>query len=149
MLNREALASYLHQQIPASRLLEVGVQHCSENAVELQAPLEPNINHKNTAFGGSLAVLAILAGWSLVFMRLNGVKNEIVIQQSAMSYLKAVNGPFTATSLYQPSAAWTKFERSFERRGRGRIQVESRVFCGDEIVANFSGTYVAFNMSLG
>lgn len=142
------LEKYLYEQIPASKLLEVGVKYCSSSKIELKAPLAPNINHKNTVFGGSLSVLAILAGWSLVYMRLEGIRNEIVIQQSTMSYLKAAKGAFTAVSVYEDSAVWSKFNRSFTKRGRGRIQVESNVFCKGEVVASFQGTYVAFNKEL-
>ena len=139
------LENYLYEQIPASKLLEVGVCSCSSLKIELSAPLNPNINHKNTVFGGSLSVLAILAGWSLVYMRLEGIKNEIVIQESTMSYLKAASGEFRALSLYEESAQWDKFSRSFTKRGKGRIQIECNVFCKGEMVATFSGTYVAFN----
>ncbi|UGA53567.1 YiiD C-terminal domain-containing protein [Vibrio sp. VB16] len=144
-MKEKELEAYLHAQIPASKLLGVEVKSCSQTNIELLAPLEPNINHKNTAFGGSLSVLAILAGWSLVYMRLNGIRNEIVIQESSMTYLKPANGSFTATSLYEESTDWSKFYRSFTKRGRGRIKVKSNILCGEEIVATFQGTYVAFN----
>jgi thioesterase domain-containing protein len=146
-LESNELENYLHEQIPASKLLEVGVKSCSNSKVELYAPLAPNINHKNTVFGGSLSVLAILAGWSLVHMRLNSVRNEIVIQESSMSYLKVANGEFLAVSLYKRSNQWDKFNRSFTRRGKGRIQIESNILCNGEIIATFLGKYVAFNKS--
>ncbi len=139
------LEDYLHDQIPASKLLGIGVQTCSDTEVRLVAPLAPNVNHKNTVFGGSLSALAILAGWSLVYMRLKGIRNEIVIQESSMSYLKAAKGKFYAISTYEESAQWEKLSRAFALRGKGRIQVESNVICNDEIVATFQGKYIAFN----
>jgi len=138
------LEVYLHEQIPASSSLEIGVKNCSKTKVELVAPLSINLNHKNTAFGGSLSVIAILSGWSLIFMRLHGVKNEIVIQESSISYLKAVKGDFLATSAYEDSGQWSRFTQSFNRRGKGRVVVKSIVYCHDEVVAKHSGTYVAF-----
>lgn len=144
-LESKALKDYLHKQIPASKLLEVDVKSCSNLEVELVAPLAPNINHKNTVFGGSLSVLAILAGWSLLYMRLKGIRNEIVIQESSMSYLKAAVGEFYAISTYKESPQWEKFNRSFNKKGKGRIQVESNILCNGEVVATFRGTYVAFN----
>jgi len=144
-LIEKELEEYLHTQIPASKPLEIGVESCSSSEIKLTAPLEPNINHKDTVFGGSLSVIAILAGWSLVYMRLNGIQNEIVIQESAMSYLKAARGSFSAISSYEETANWLRFDRSFTKRGRGRIQVESKVMCEGECVATFKGTYVAFN----
>ena len=144
-METSALENYLHEQIPASKLLEVRVKSCSELEIQLVAPLNPNINHKNTVFGGSLSVIAVLAGWSLVYMRLEGIKNEIVIQESTMSYLKPAHAEFYAVSTYQESKLWEKFSHSFTSRGKGRIQVESHVFCKGEVVAAFSGVYVAFN----
>lgn len=140
----EELEKYLHEQIPASKLLEVHVKACSKEKVELTAPLAPNINHKNTAFGGSLSTLAILAGWSLVFMRLRGVKNEIVIQESNMSFLKPAHGDFYAVSVCEESKEWERFDKLFQKRGIARIHVESKVFCNGEVVADFAGNYVAF-----
>lgn len=147
-MESKELEEYLHEQIPASKLLEVRVNSCGELEVELAAPIEPNINHKNTIFGGSLSVLAILAGWSLLYMRLKGTKNEIVIQASSMSFLKAANGEFQAICSYDESPQWDKFIRSFTKRGKGRIQIESNILCKGEIVASFLGTYVAFNTAL-
>lgn len=147
-MKESELENYLHHQIPASKLLGVMVKHCSQTRVELAAPIEPNINHKNTAFGGSLSVLAILAGWSLVYMRLDGRPNEIVIQESSMSYVKAADGDFSAVSTFAPEAGWSRFDRAFARKGRGRIKVESQIICGGEQVATFTGMYVAFNKEI-
>ena len=139
------LEKYLHEQIPASSKLEISVKNCSDTQVELVAPLSTNLNHKNTAFGGSLSVIAILAGWSIVFLRLQGTKNEIVIQESSISYLKAVKGDFSAISTYEDSPKWVKFTNSFSRHAKGRVLVLSNVYCRGEIVAKHKGLYVAFN----
>ena len=138
------LEKYLHEQIPASSALKIEVKSCSKTKIELMAPLSENFNHKNTAFGGSLSVIAILSGWSLIFMRLHGVKNEIVIQESSMSFLKPVKGEFLAASVYDDSVQWSRFMKAFSRRGKGRIVVNSDVYCHGEVVAKHSGTYVAF-----
>ena len=39
-------------------------------SLKLTAPLAPNINHKSTAFGGSLYSLAVLCGWGIVHLKL-------------------------------------------------------------------------------
>lgn len=144
-MDTKELEDYLHEQIPASKLIKAGVKSCSDIAIELRAPLIPNTNHKNTVFGGSLSVLAILAGWSLVYMRLKGINNEIVIQESSMSYLKPAHGAFFARSAYEENPQWKKFNRLFIMKGKGRIQVESNIFSNNELVATFRGTYVALN----
>lgn len=144
-MHAKDLEKYLHEQIPASSKLDIRVRNCSSAQVELIAPLSTNLNHKNTAFGGSLSVIAILAGWSMVFLQLPGTKNEIVIQESSISYLKAAKGDFSAISQYDETAKWKKFIKSFDRHGKGRVSVTSNVYCNGEIVAKHNGLYVAFN----
>ena len=144
-MDTKQLESYLHQQIPASALLQIRVKSCSERKVELLAPLHPNINHKNTVFGGSLSMLAILSGWSLVFMRLAGTHNEIVIQQSKTSYLRPAMTEVTAISRFEAASQWDRFRRSFDSKGKARISITSDIVCDGEIVAVHEGSYVALN----
>lgn len=139
------LEKYLHEQIPASLALGISVKDCSKDQIELMAPLSANLNHKNTAFGGSISVIAILAGWALVFLRLQGMQIEIVIQDSAISYLQAVKSDFSAISNYNESLQWSRLIPALKRHGKGRVLIQSDVYCNGEIVAQHSGSYVAIN----
>lgn len=47
------LENYLHHQLPLSKVMQVSVLNLSTDSVVLSAPLEPNINHCGTVFGGS------------------------------------------------------------------------------------------------
>ena len=47
------LQTYLHQHIPLSQAMQVTVMEASLQQVVLTAPLVPNINHRETVFGGS------------------------------------------------------------------------------------------------
>ncbi len=60
------LEAYLHQTIPLSRAMAVSVIELNPESVVLGAPLAPNVNVHETAFGGSAAALALLAAWSLL-----------------------------------------------------------------------------------
>ncbi|WP_436054037.1 YiiD C-terminal domain-containing protein [Phenylobacterium sp. LjRoot225] len=48
-----------------SKAMQVEVIAAKTDATILRAPLEPNINHRETAFGGSVSALAILSDASL------------------------------------------------------------------------------------
>lgn len=137
------LKAYLYHQIPVTESLGIQVDQSEKDKVQLSAPLALNYNHKKTAFGGSLSVIGILSGWSLVYLRLLEQKNEIVIQDSSMSYLKPVKEDFVSICEYQTSKEWELFFKAFDRRGKGRIQVESNIFSQGELVAKHSGHYVA------
>jgi thioesterase domain-containing protein len=146
-MDREGtLQQYLHAQIPLSAAMRVSVVSATAETVILSAPLEPNINHKDTAFGGSLSTLGILAAWSLLHLRLVEEKLpcEVVIQSNQMDYDKPVTGPFTATSSLAESAAWPAFRKILTRRKLARIEVQSLLMAEGIAVGRFSGRFVAF-----
>src|SRR5512134_596976 len=91
------LEEYLHTEIPLSAAMQVFVRSVSADSVVLSAPLEPNINHKSTVFGGSASAVAILAAWSLLHLRLTaeGHDCQLVIQSNQMSYDRPIQGAFS------------------------------------------------------
>src|SRR4030042_933619 len=96
----DEVTQYLHEHIPLTRHLGATVAHWDGKTVRLSAPLAPNLNHRGTAFGGSLSALAIVCGWTLLHLALQerGVFHRIVIQSSKMDFAEPVDGDFTATS---------------------------------------------------
>ena len=95
------LTDYLRTNIPLTAAMEVSAISVAPDAVVLEAPLAPNINHRKTVFGGSASALGILAAWSLVHLRLADTKLEhrLVIQRNTMSYDAPIEGTFTATAV--------------------------------------------------
>ncbi|RYG68370.1 thioesterase, partial [bacterium] len=69
--------------------MDIHVEVASPARILLSAPLPPNLNHRGTAFGGSISSLAILAGWSWlwVMLRERAVLPELVIQTAKTDYL--------------------------------------------------------------
>ena len=55
-MNPETLQDFLHTHIPATALLGLSVLETTAEQTVLFAPHAPNRNHKNTAFGGSIAL---------------------------------------------------------------------------------------------
>jgi thioesterase domain-containing protein len=142
------LQAYLHTHIPLSAAMQVSVVAATAAAVTLKAPLEPNINHRSTAFGGSVSTLAILSAWSLVNLRLKaeGLQTRLVIQSNRMDYDAPITAAFTATATLADAAAWPMFVKMLNRRGRSRIIVKSVVNCGDVTGGRFEGEFVAFRL---
>ena len=50
--------------------MKLSVSHYDGNKLQLLAPLEPNVNHQMTAFGGSLLSGCALVGWGLLQLQL-------------------------------------------------------------------------------
>ena len=123
----------------------VEVLRVQSDAVLLGAPLAPNINHRETVFGGSASAVAILAAWSLLHVRLGneGVANRLVIQRNSMNYEHPIRAAFTARSLLEQPAEWQRFCRTLARRGRARIAVSSVLESEGRIAGHFQGDFVA------
>jgi len=144
VMERHELQQTLHHEIPLSQAIDLTVIDASPDAVTLQAPLAPNINHKSTAFGGSLYCAAVLAGWSLIFVRLRelGLAAHIVIQQSDTRYLAPVTGDIRARCHIGSEEAFARTARLFEKRGMARISLQVEIEGGDGVAVLFEGKYV-------
>lgn len=142
------LEAYLHAHIPLSAAMQVAVVSATSEAVTLSAPLAPNINHRSTAFGGSVSTLAILSAWSLVNLRLKaeGLQTRLVIQSNRMDYDAPIESGFTATATLANATAWPLFTKMLLRKGRARIVVQSVVRCGEAVGGRFEGEFVAFRL---
>jgi len=140
-----ALELYLHRHIPLSKAMGVAVVGCDEEGITLSAPLGPNLNHRGTAFGGSVSSLAVLSAWTLLHVRLGaaGLPSRIVIQRNEFTYLKPIDGEFTALCRLPVPAVWNRFLTTLRRRGKARIALAAEVRYGTVEAGRFEGDYVA------
>lgn len=125
--------------------MQVAVVSVDAESVVVSAPLAPNINHRETVFGGSASAVATLAAWSLVHLRLRsgGIHSRLVIQRNTMNYDQPIAGAFTAKSFVTNPEAWQTFLRLLERRGRARIAASAHLIFEGQVVGRFEGEFVA------
>jgi thioesterase domain-containing protein len=144
-IDSEALESYLHRQIPLSKYMQVSVRSASPDLVILDAPLEPNVNHQHTLFGGSASAIATLAAWSLLHIRLSceGFTSHLVIQSGLLDYLAPVEGRFEVRASFTDTANWQRFVQTLSRHKRARINVSSVLIHRSIEAGHFSGKFVA------
>jgi thioesterase domain-containing protein len=134
---------YLYENMPLTRSMGLKVLEYRQK-VRLRLPLGPNINHKSTAFGGSLSALLITAGWLEVRRNLQdlGLQGEIVIQQSSVDYLKPVAQDFEAQAEPLPSNQWYNLKAMLKKYQKGRVSVQCWVGDQKDPAATFTGQYV-------
>jgi thioesterase domain-containing protein len=129
--------------------MAIDVVAADPDGVTLEAPLEPNINHRDTVFGGSAAAVAILSAWGLLFVRLRDEypNATIVIQRHAMRHLRPITGAFTATSFLAEPGAWDRFVSTYQRRKLARISVSASLRCAGELVGELDAAFVALELT--
>jgi thioesterase domain-containing protein len=141
----QALQDYLYSHIPLSRAMAVEVSSATPQGVHLLAPLAPNINHRDTVFGGSASALAILSAWALLHVSMlnAGIQARLVIQKNTMSYDLPMPGAFSAEALAPTQEQWQRFLATLAKHKRARISVRSVLYCGEKKVGEFEGDFVA------
>ena len=148
MVTVRFLQKYLHERIPISKAMGVEVLEATVNGVRLAAPLSPNINHRETVFGGSASAVAILSAWSLLYLRLKdeNINSRIVIQKNTMTYEHPIIDMFTASSVVCDPSVWFKFTDTLKRKNRARIKISSVLHCNEKKVGEFEGDFVAMDL---
>ena len=141
------LEQLLHQDIPLTQALGLGVLGWQGGELRLSLPLAANLNHKSSMFGGSLYCGAVLAGWGWLHLSLReaGIEDgHIVIQEGQISYPLPVTGAADAICSTPDPARWNKFLATYQRHGRARLSLETSVVnSGSEAEAvRFTGQYV-------
>lgn len=136
------LQTFLHTHIPASAALAVEVTACSRDGVTLAMPHAPNRNHKNTMFGGSIALGATVCGWSLVHLRCPEAEGNIVIQSGETRYLAPARNGLTLTTAAPDDTQWQQLAAMLAARGKGKIVLETECRSDGILTAVFTGKYV-------
>jgi thioesterase domain-containing protein len=145
VLSAIALQQFLHERFPLSRTMGVEVVTATTEGVTLSAPLEPNVNHHDTVFGGSASAVAILSAWALLYLRLKDAHQQwgIVIQRNTMNYERPITDRFTASSVLPDPTSWSRFLGSLARKHRARVHIGSILHCNGEQVGALEAAFVA------
>ncbi len=122
--------------------MQVRVVQAGEQGVTLAAPLAVNRNDKGTAFAGSIGTLATVTGWCLASQLLPEAAS-IVAQETAVRYLKPIDGDFMAVCQAPDVDTVARFRQHFSRRGLARIELTVQVLSGGGLGAELTGRYVA------
>jgi thioesterase domain-containing protein len=148
-LDLEEFTSRIHHEIPLAKAMRVEVMQASFDQVTVKAPLAPNINHKQTAFGGSVHSLGLLSCWALVtatssLMEAEGFAADyIVVQDSKIDYQKPIAKDFASSTRWPSEAEKEKFLTTLRRRGRARATLRSEITTDDGICATLEARFVA------
>jgi thioesterase domain-containing protein len=137
------IEAFLHEKIPLAQAMGVRVELCDPEAFVLTAPLEPNHNHLGTAFGGSLAALATLTGYTCLWHELDDRDAHVVIRRSELDYRHPVRSTLRAICRRPEAGELAAFRSTFAKAGKARITLEVTIEEGERVCLHFSGDFVA------
>jgi thioesterase domain-containing protein len=142
-MNAHDLQAYLNDRIPLSRAMAITVSAAGKDGVVLRAPLAPNINHRDTVFGGSASAVAILAAWSALYVRMQaeGLRGRIVIRRNTMSYDRPIADGFTVTALPPGGNDWNRLVATLRRGRTARVELSATLDCNGEAVGRLDGEF--------
>jgi len=145
-----ALDNYVYKHIPLTQAMQVRATSLDAHGLTLSAPLAANHNHQANAFGGSLASLAMLAGWGLLWLALeHGHGTNIVVRDMHMEFLRPVNGVLKATCALPMAMAWEKFTHTLTRRHKARLELRIEIICEAVLCARCTGMFVTYHQTTG
>ena len=121
----------------------IRVEACDAGRLVLTAPLDVNHNHLGTAFGGSLATVATLAGYSALWMALGDCKAHIVIRRSSLEYKLPVRGDIRALCEIPDGEPAANFRKTFQRHEKARMKLTVSIMEDGRECVSFTGDFVA------
>jgi thioesterase domain-containing protein len=146
----QALDNYLWKHIPLSQAMQAHATCLDAHGLTLSAPLAPNHNHQDSAFGGSLASLAVLAGWGLLWLALDhGRDKNIVVHDMHIEFLRPVRGELHASCPLPPPAVWEKFIATLRRGRKSRLELQIAILSESKTCVKCSGQYVTYLETVG
>lgn len=146
MMSAEDLEKTIRQQIPALRQFSFHISELTPRTIRVDARLSDHINHKGTAFGGSLYQVALVASYGLFLhlMELNKIQtHDFVISKGEMHYRAPVTGNFHAT-LRVSEADADHFLQTLQSQKKAELWLRTQVYTAQKLGAELKARFVAF-----
>ncbi len=138
----DSLQQIWHQTIPLSKVMNINICYFDQHSLITNCEPAINKNLHNTMFAGSIYTLATLTGWAWVYFALQAQSQQadIVLAEGNIRYIAPLAGVANArTSLNLVSGN----AEPLTQGKNARFNIDVEVCCGDQVVAIFTGSYVA------
>ena len=137
-----ALQQKIRRVIPLSDAMQFSIREMSLHAIQVAAPLEPNINIHGTGFAGSIYSLGVLTGWALCthIMDELGIEAELVVARAEIRYRAPIRGDLECSCTCL-AAQRDSFQQGVATVGKGKLVLDVEV--GGDRQAVLQATYIA------
>ena len=117
------LEAFLHEKIPLTKAMGLHVAESNAQRLVLEAPLDKNVNHLGTAFGGSLHALPTLACYAALWtlLREADLDGHVVVKRSCAAYRQPVKGLLRAVCVRPAPSLGAEFTADLRHHGKARM----------------------------
>ncbi|MCG3718747.1 thioesterase domain-containing protein [Aliarcobacter butzleri] len=139
------LENKLHNEIPLTKFMDLKITKYDAKELMTIAPLNKNINDKGTAFGGSLATLTIISGWSICWLiskELEINSENIVVIKNEHSYRKPVTKELICHTKRPTKDEIENLKNKLLLKKSASIKISSQIIEDGEVCVDFTGYYV-------
>ena len=139
------LENKLHNEIPLTKFMDLKITKYDEKELITLAPLNKNINDKGTAFGGSLATLTIISGWSICWLiskELEINSENIVVIKNEHSYRKPVTKELICHTKRPTKDEIENLKNKLLLKKSASIKISSQIIEDGEVCVDSTGYYV-------
>ncbi len=147
-MEREQIVETLGTKITLYKHLGLRAMRISSHEAVFHADLSQNLNHKQTAFGGSLYAGAVTAAYSLVLALLQQhqvTTEDIVIAQASIRYLRPIAEDYEVRAIFVKAmdvASEKKWVRHLTDEGKNKIAVKTLICVDGKKAVEFIGKFV-------
>ncbi|NAW35448.1 YiiD C-terminal domain-containing protein [Halomonas alimentaria] len=135
--------TWLGEAIPM--VAHLGIREMRRDGARLtwELALTPSLNDKGTGFGGALAAQTTLLGWcwTTLWLRRHGLSRDVVVAEATQRFLAPVTGDYRLECLPEDEAGPERLNTRLADKGRGRIALVQRLWCGDTLCLEARGDY--------
>lgn len=126
----EKLKQFFLDHLPITQFMGLEIESYDGDTLILTAPLEPNINDKQTAFGGSLYNAAVMACWGMIYLKTQekSIDCNQVVAEGNMKYIAPVSGRIRAICHAPSEEELALFFERFYLKGRAKIALEAAIY---------------------
>ena len=137
------LQDFFKSHLPITQYMEMKVESYDGNTLVLHAPLDPNINDKQTAFGGSLYNASVMACWGMLYLKTLEANIECnqVVTKGSIEYKAPVKGDIRAICHAPDKAELDNLINVFKEKGRARMSLKASIECSGRTAVEFEGSY--------
>lgn len=145
-MTAKELEKLLTSEIPITKQMGIRDLQITDGKLSLTLPIQPNVNHKQTMFGGSLYSSGAVACYGLFLSGLREhaiTTNNIVISEGQMKYMAPVDQDARIEAQWNSDKERTQFFAALGAKKKARVLMRAQVFIANKLCAEFSGQFVA------